>query len=208
MTGSSGAPVPLHPLVEAASQGRLPPWAEVGEKRRAHMERVAELLDGWARGLGLSDRDRRRWRALGYLHDSLKDAPETSLRPWLPPELRDLPEAIVHGPAAAARLEVEGVEDRELLDAVRYHTLGHPGLGPAGRALYAADFLEPGRDVVNEWRRGLRRRMPLELEAVVKEILRARILHLVGEGRSVRPETMAFWNSLAGEEKWVRALEH
>jgi 2-amino-4-hydroxy-6-hydroxymethyldihydropteridine diphosphokinase len=190
----------LHPLIASAADGELPPWARASERRRAHMRRVAELLDGWARALGLPERDRVRWRSLGYLHDSLKDAPAGELRQGLAPPLSTLPGPVLHGPAAAARLADEGVDDPELLDAVRYHTLGHPDLGPAGQALYAADFLEPGRDVENEWRRQLRSRMPHELDQVVREVLQGRILKLVGAARAVPRETFAFWNRLTGGE--------
>jgi HD superfamily phosphohydrolase YqeK len=189
----------LHPRVAAAAEGELPPWGRAGPARRAHMERVAALLNGWSRRLGLDGGERARWRALAFLHDCLKEAPESSLRPWLEPALADLPAPVIHGPAAAERLAADGVEDRELLDAVRYHTLGHPGLGRAGRALYAADFLEPGRDLRNDWRDGLRARMPGEMDAVVAEIVAARIVHLVEERRPVRPETVAFWNRLVRE---------
>ena len=99
------------------------------------------------------------------------------------------------------------MEDESLLLAVAYHTLGHPRLDDAGRALYAADFLEPGRNLRNKWRESLRGRMPGELEAVTKEILSARIVHLLRRGRTVQPETMAMWNSLAGGDSWARASE-
>ena len=76
--------------------------------------------------------------------------------------------------------------------AVAFHTLGHPGLDTAGVALYAADFLEPGRAVRADWRASLRGRMPDELDDVVLEVARARTEHLRGIGGSVRPETAAF----------------
>jgi 2-amino-4-hydroxy-6-hydroxymethyldihydropteridine diphosphokinase len=197
----------LSPIVAAAAEGRLPTWAKVKAERFAHMGRVAELLDSWARAAGLSETDRIRWRSLAYLHDALKDVPPESLRADLEPPFDMFPDPVIHGPAAAARLAREGVKDAELLDAVRYHTLGHPRMGPAGRALYAADFLEPGRDLRNEWRAELRARMPADLDGVVKEILGARMVYLIGEGRPVRPETLAFWNSLTRGEPWARASE-
>jgi len=189
----------LHPLVRAAAEGDLPEWGQVSPERHAHMARVAGLLDAWATALGVTGPDRLRWRSLGYLHDCLKEAPEGDLRGWMDPSFTDLPAPVLHGPAAAARLAASGVDDRELLDAVRYHTLGHPTLGRMGRALYAADFLEPGRRLRDDWRRELRERMPWDADAVVREILRGRILHLVENVRPVRPETIAFWNALAGE---------
>jgi len=187
----------LHPIAERASRGELPAWAVASEDRRHHMRRVATLLSAWADALGLAEHDRRRWAAVGYLHDALRDAPADDLRARVPPEMTGLPGRILHGPAAAERLRVEGVADGELLLAVAYHTLGHPALGTLGRALYAADFLEPGRDLLNDWRAGLRDRMPGELEPVVREVLGARIAHLVDRRSAMRPETVGFWNALA-----------
>lgn len=80
-------------------------------------------------------------------------------------------------------------------------------MGDAGKALYVADFLEPGRNLRNSWRAGLRSRMPQELEDVTREVAAARITHLVKKGRPVRPETFAFWNSLSGGDPWVRVSE-
>lgn len=197
----------LHPLVAAAAEGVLPEWANATPARRAHMERVAALLDEWSAGLGLPERERRRWRSTAYLHDAVKDADPEELVRWLDPPLSELPGPVIHGPASARRLEQSGVEDEELLDAVRYHTLGHARFRRLGRGLFAADFLEPGRDLENEWRAGLRSRMPHALDDVVREILRARILHLVEAGRPVRTETMGFWNGMAGGEAWAGASE-
>jgi len=187
----------LHPIVERASHGELPVWAVASEDRRRHMERVADLLGTWAAALGLDEDARGRWLAVGYLHDALRDAPVEELRARVPPTLAALPGRILHGPAAAERLRVEGVADGELLLTVAYHTLGHPALGTLGRALYAADFLEPGRDLLNDWRAGLRDRMPGALEAVVREVLGARIAHLVDRGSAMRSETVGFWNALS-----------
>ena len=187
----------MHPLVERAARGELPSWAEASPSRREHMARVAALLDGWAVALGVPDQERVRWAAAAWLHDALRDADPATLRGRLPPDAAALPGLLLHGPAAAERLRVDGVRDGELLAAIAWHTLGHPDLGTLGRALYAADFLEPGRDLLNEWRAGLRRRAPVQLTAVVREILGARIAHLVGRGSVLRPETISFWNALA-----------
>jgi len=197
----------LHPVVKKAAKGVLPEWARVSKSRYAHMERVAGLLKEWARAADLPKPERRRWTALGYLHDALKDESPERLREMVPAELRNLPDPVLHGPAAAVRLGEEGVEDAELLLAVSYHTLGHPGFDDAGRALYAADFLEPGRNMRNRWRTELRSRMPAELTDVTRDILKARIVHLLKRRRPVQPETMAMWNSLAGGDSWARASE-
>lgn len=186
----------LPPLVAAAARGELPEWSDVSEPRRAHIQRVAALLSDWAGQLGLAAEERDRWAAVGWLHDSLREVPPETLLAEVPPEFRDYPGPLLHGPAAAERLS--GVLDEEMLDAIRYHTIGHPRLGQVGRALYLADFLEPGRDFAREWRAELRGRMPAEMDRVLVDVLGARIRHLIEERRPIRPETAAFWSSLMG----------
>lgn len=189
----------IHPVVEAAAGGVLPPWAEATPPRREHMARVSGLMEGWARRLTLPEGERTRWLAAAWLHDALRNADPETLRRRVPPPMAMLPGPLLHGPAAAERLRLDGVDDGELLHAVTYHTLGHEGFGPLGRALYAADFLEAGRDLLNDWRAGLRARCPEDLDTVVREILGARIAYVVGRGGALRPETVAFWNRVAGE---------
>jgi HD superfamily phosphohydrolase YqeK len=162
------------------------------------MERVSTLLTAWAEQYGLEEEERLRWAALGYLHDALREDDPETLRPHVAPAFAHLPGRLLHGPAAAERLRVEGVGDGEFLNAVAFHTLGHPALRVMGRALYAADFLEAGRDLLNEWRGELRGRMPEELDDVVRQVLGARIGHLVELRSPLRPETVAFWNRLMG----------
>lgn len=181
-------------VIRAAARGEMPAWAEVTPARREHIERVAALLEEWADRAGLDPADRERWVAAGRLHDALRDADPERLSREVPAELRGLAAPLLHGPAVAERLK--GEADAEFLTAVGYHTLGHPSFGRLGKALYLADFLEPGRDFETEWRDTLRQRMPGELEAVTVEVLAARIAHLVRERKPMRPETAAFWSAL------------
>lgn len=185
-------------ILANAASGELPNWAEATDARREHMARVSALLGEWADAVGLPPEERLRWVSLGYLHDALRDADPESLRDLVPTELAGLPDTLLHGPAAAERLRREGVQDPELLHAVAFHTLGHPGLRRLGRALYLADFLDPGRDFLNEWRAELRSRVPSDLDGVTLEVAQARIQHLVKRRLALRPETVGFWNDLVG----------
>jgi HD superfamily phosphohydrolase YqeK len=194
-TAENGA---LHPLLHRASQGELPPWSEAGPDRRAHIQRVVALLREWGRVLDLPEGERVRWLAAGTLHDALRDADPGTLRDEVPPALRDLPGSLLHGPAVAARLRAEGVSDEGLLRAVAFHTLGHGALDGVGRALYAADFLEPGRTFRRGWRRGLATRYPHAPDEVLVEVVRARMVRLLERGWTLRPETVEFWNTLVG----------
>jgi len=186
-----------HPLVAGAARGELPDWAQAGPSRREHIERVRVLLDAWAVALELPAGERARWCAAGVLHDALRDAPPEELRPEVPPDLRELPASILHGPAVAERLRLEGVTDQGLLRAVGFHTLGHPELDAAGRALFSADVLEPGRKYRPEWRQKLRERFPRRPLEVTREVSRARIEWQLEDARPLHPLTLEFWNVLA-----------
>ncbi len=156
------------------------------------MTRVSNLMREWAVVRAECEDEVVRWAALGHLHDVLRDGDPEELRTLVDDEFTELPGKLLHGPAAAGRLAREGVRDEGLLRAVAFHTLGHPGLDTSGVALYAADFLEPGRAVRAEWRASLRRRMPGDLDQVALEVAGARTRHLGEVSRAVRPETSAF----------------
>ena len=171
------------------------------------MARVAELLKEWSQARGESKKDVQRWTSLGYLHDMMRDAKPKDLRKVLSGFPDDIPSGILHGPAAATRLREEGVDDDALLTAVAFHSLGSRDFDDMGMALYAADFLEPGRSFRPKFRQQLRDRMPDDLEAAVRAILRLRIRHLLNKERPVRPETMGFWNVMVKGQAWVSASE-
>jgi HD superfamily phosphohydrolase YqeK len=176
-------------LVRAAARGVLPPWTQVSRSRLEHMGRVAALMRGWAERLGLGDAEADRWCAAGWLHDAVRDADPDAMRREVPPEFRDVHPLLLHGPACAERLD--GDADEELRDAVRYHTLGSARFRTLGKALYLADFMEPGRTFDETWTASLRARMPGEMDAVLREVVDARVRHVGGSG-DVHPTTLRF----------------
>lgn len=158
-------------------------------------------MDRWASELALTKTDRMRWRAAGMLHDALRDEPGAKLRPLVQVRFRHLPDRVLHGPAAARRLKREGVEDRDLLRAVRFHTLGHQKLDRLGRALCVADFVEPGRRRQRRWRDELLERMPDDVDDVVRDIFKGRIRLLAQRGDELTPWTVGFWNALVASRR-------
>lgn len=197
----------LHPWIAAAAVGVLPDWAVARKKRRAHMARVAALLREWGEIRGDPPRDIERWTAVGYLHDALRDADPDDLRVGLSRSLGPLPDEVIHGPAAADRLREGGVTDEPLLTAIEGHTLGSPDFDDIGKALYVADFLEPGRKLQPKWRARLREKMPESLDAVAKAVVGKRIQFLIKKGRRVPPQTLGLWNVLAKGRLWASASE-
>jgi len=171
------------------------------------MARVAALLDQWAAARRESPGETARWVAAGHLHDALRDADPGALRRVVDPPFRNLPDKVLHGPGVAWRLRAEGVADEELLHALAYHTLGSPEFRTLGWALFAADFLEPGRPLQQPWRKELRERAPEDLRGVVREILRVRLQYLAERSRPIHPRTLAFWNHMVEGEAWASASE-
>lgn len=176
--------------VPPTAQDGLPPWAVVTPKRRAHVHRVVALLRQWATAMRLAPHDAERWERAGWLHDALRDADEIELRRWAPhaPHVMEL----LHGPAAAARAELEGERDDDILSAVRWHSIGWVGWGAVGRALYCADFLEPGRTFDVAVRADLAARFPDDPVGVVREVAQRRLAHARAEGWTLPPEAIAF----------------
>jgi HD superfamily phosphohydrolase YqeK len=176
-----------------AGKVKLPPWAQVAEKRRAHIVRVTMLLADWAAAMRIPEHERAAWYDVGRFHDALKDAPDDELRA-LVGNVAYEPQ-MLHGPAAAARLEQDGETRRSVLDAVRYHTVGYLDWDRTGRALYMADFLEPGRKFSQRDRAFLAAQVPHDFDGVFRQVVRARLEWSLHEGHSLFPETVALWNA-------------
>jgi HD superfamily phosphohydrolase YqeK len=170
----------------------LPAWSVVSDKRRAHIERVVQLLMKWAGEMGIPGDERAQWHDAGWWHDALRDADEMTLRSMTGDATR--PFAMLHGPAAAARLSAEGETRAAVIDAIRWHTVGHPGWSRTGQALFMADFLEPGRTFMQADRAFLAGQVPGAFDAVFRQVVRLRLEWSLREGKGLHGETVALWN--------------
>jgi predicted HD superfamily hydrolase involved in NAD metabolism len=161
-------------------------------KRYGHTLRVAEAAEDLARAHGL---DPARARMAALLHDAARETPSEEFL-GLAEDLglsvggpeRESPK-LLHGPVAAelARREL-GVKDGEVLDAIREHTTGRPGMGPLSLVLYVADKIEPARDYPSV--ENLRRLARHDLRAAAAESLRRSIAHNEERGRPTHPASI------------------
>ena len=174
----------------------LPAWAVVTPRRVEHIAGVAGLLGRWAGERGTDAAEADRWRRAALLHDALRDAPVGILARWGPAPA-GWPRSVWHGPAAAAAAAAHGESDRGVLEAVRYHSLGHAGWNDVGRMLYLADALEPARRHERARLDALAARAARESDAVLREVTALKLGWLLREGRAIAGETWEFWNSLA-----------
>ena len=179
---------------QPATTLEMPTWAQVKPKRLQHIERVVALLDEWAAKLKLPADEASRWRAAGVLHDALRDAPEEMLRALSGEGKR--PAEILHGPAAAVRAEQDGERRADVLDAIRYHTIGSPSWERTGKALFLADFLEPGRKFLRKERASIAASVPRDLDEAFRRCVQMRLEWSLREGLELFPETVALWNAV------------
>lgn len=196
MSESPGArapqPSPSHPVAPDGME--LPAWAQLTDRRRAHIARVTALLDDWGARLGLDADERRAWHDAGRLHDALRDAPEPVLRALAGDPA--LPVRMLHGPAAATQLAHDGEDRAAVLDAIRWHTVGSADWDRTGRALYMADYLEPGRPFAQADRAFLARHVPYDFDGVFRQVVLERIGWALREGKAIFPQTVALWNAV------------
>ena len=110
-------------------KGRLREYARRSEKvtRFRHTQGVVKLAKELAQAWGA---DPEKAEIAAWFHDTCR--PEGNLE---------------HGPAAARLLQKRyGVDDEDILNAIRYHTTGRPGMSLLEKVLKTADQLEEGRD--------------------------------------------------------------
>ncbi len=147
--------------------------------------------------------DPARGALAGLGHDIAREMPDERLLELaasdggpLHPLERQRP-VLLHGRAAARLLETRiGLADGQVLEAVRDHTVGRPGMGLLSRLLYAADFLEPTRSFVSEeFRRRALSRKPDAMLLMVME----RVFDYLRRGRiPIAPAGAALYEELKG----------
>ena len=188
---------------EAFARSRL------SEKRYEHTLRVAGTAEVLALAHGL---DAGRARLAALLHDAAREmepdefldlAQEWHLRVGDPE--RQSPK-LLHGPVAAELAKRElGVDDEEVLEAVRAHTTGRPGMGPLALVLYVADKIEPARDYPSVGR--LRTLAREDLHRSAEESLRRAIAHNEERGKATHPASLAMLDWLEADRTTQSRIE-
>ncbi len=121
-------------------------FSDLSRSRLLHSLDVAMLSIRYAVIYGV---DPDKAAIAGLLHDCAKELPITrqaSLAKKI--DDRSLPEnALLHAPAGAAYAkERYGIQDEEILLAIRYHTTGCERMTDMEKIVYLADKIEPSRD--------------------------------------------------------------
>jgi len=176
--------------------------SQMPAKRWEHTVGVMESAVLLARQYG-ADADKAELSAL--LHDYCKYWPVDKQKEVLIEhgelgDLLDYDKALLHAPAAAVLVRKKfGIDDAEILDAIRYHTSGRVGMTLLDKIVCLADYIEPGRDFPEV---GLLRRLAeTSIEKALVAGFDSTISYLLGKGQKVYPMTLLARNALLDELK-------
>ncbi|SEN07231.1 bis(5'-nucleosyl)-tetraphosphatase (symmetrical) YqeK [Paenibacillus sp. OV219] len=171
--------------------------AEMPERRWTHTLGVMET------SVLLAERfscDPVRAELAAILHDVAKYWPtsrmETIIREeGLPSDLLEYDKELWHAPVGAfVAARDYGIEDIEVLDAIRYHTSGRERMTLMDKIVCLADYMEPGRDFP-----GVHKIREIAKHSVEKALIAgfdSTISYLLQQGKRIYPLTVAARNDL------------
>ncbi|HVM31715.1 MAG TPA: bis(5'-nucleosyl)-tetraphosphatase (symmetrical) YqeK [bacterium] len=170
---------------------------QVSPRRFAHIQGVARSAEALARRHGQSV---EKCRLAAWLHDAAKEYTRARMlqclkgSPFRLDPLEQKMPGLWHPHAGAAlALKRWKIKDREVLEAIRCHTLGGEKMGPVAQVVFVADFIEPGRAF-----KGLVRARRAARESLVKGV-RAKaemtLGHLLQAGHLIHPRLVLTYNA-------------
>ncbi len=107
---------------------------------------------------------------------------------------------LLHGPVGALVLQRDfGLEDKEIIEAISFHTTGREKMGHLSRIVFLADYIEENRSFpgVQEIRDLSRR----DLREALLEALDGTITYVLARGLPLHPHSVDFRNVILREIK-------
>lgn len=167
----------------------------LSEKRREHCLRVAEYSKYLAQIYDKSGDLVNLAYFTGLAHDMCKEFSderqvEISSRDGL--EISEIEKQrlnLLHGRTAAVVLKEEfGVDDEQVLNAIRFHTFGTPDFKDLAKIVFVADKIEPGRPEYAKKFRDLVGKV--SLDELVLEVASFGMQHVKNKGLNICPLTI------------------
>lgn len=168
----------------------------IGEKRYKHILRVAETAEKLAKIHGVNV---EKVKTAALFHDTCKYKDTDRL--WEEArrlKVEDLESfkafpQVLHAYVAAQAAKIDyGIEDEEILRAIRYHTTGTCHMSPVEEVVFLADYLEPMRnfDGVDD----LRKKAEADLSEAMAASVQGNLLFLIQRGGPVCLDTIRCYN--------------
>lgn len=164
--------------------------------RFAHSLNVANSAKELAEQYGA---DAQKAYTAGLLHDIMKNAsPEEQLSVLSEAGIEISPveyanKKLWHAISGAAFVNtVMGIDDREILRAVRFHTTGRAGMSTLEKAVYLGDYISAERNYNGV--EDMRRLCAVSMEDAILYALSYGIPDLVGRGVVIHPDSIDLYN--------------
>ncbi|HZG60589.1 MAG TPA: bis(5'-nucleosyl)-tetraphosphatase (symmetrical) YqeK [Anoxybacillus sp.] len=175
---------------------------QLTEHRYQHTIGVMETAIALAEQYGA---DVKKAELAAIFHDYAKFRPKEEMKQIIleqnmPKDLLLYNTELWHAPVGAYLVEKEvGINDVEILDAIRYHTSGRPNMTLLEKVVYVADYIEPGRIFpgVDE----VRELAKQDLNKALIKALQNTIQFLMNKNQAIYPDTFYTYNSLIMELK-------
>ncbi|QTM99894.1 HD domain-containing protein [Sediminibacillus dalangtanensis] len=146
-------------------------------------------------------------------HDYAKYRDREEMRSWiihepLPKDLLEYHHELWHGPVGALLVQREvGIQDKDVLSPIRWHTTGKAGMNHLEKLVFLADYMEPGRDFpgVDDVRKAAEENLDYACWMVSKNTIR----YLVSKNQRIYPDTFHAYNDLTKmmeDNKWREAI--
>lgn len=187
---------------ELTEKVRLFVLTAVKKERYEHSVRTAQTAALLCRRYGENE---ARGYFCGIAHDICKEMDSETLLslsredgfPVSDVELAKL--SLLHGRAAAVFLHKRfNVTDADILEAIRYHTFGKPGMCDLAKIVYIADKIEPGREYSSD--EYIQKLMEFSLDDVLYNVLEKNIEYLKKQDKTVAFPTLDLFASLEGNK--------
>lgn len=173
----------------------------LNEKRYEHVKRVVAKARELALIYGVNT---EKVEASAWLHDVAKFFELSTMLDLIKnkyPEVSDdnsKMTSILHGFAGAEfvrnNYDLFGIDDEEILDGIKYHTIGSDNMSDISKIVYLADAIEDGRN----WE-GVEKAREISLrnldEAILYEI-NEKLIYLIRKNTVIHPNIIKFRNSL------------
>jgi len=167
-------------------------------KRYLHVLGVCDTAAKMAHKFGI---DEQKAYLAALLHDCVKYMATSELIEYannlgvkLSGEDIECPQ-VIHAPLGAQIAKVEyGVEDNEILDAIKYHTVARENMTKLDMIIYVADMIEPTRnfDGVED----LRKIAFENLEKGFIECLKTSLMFNIKADKKIHSNSLKCWNSI------------
>jgi len=164
----------------------------ISPHRYKHSENVMEVAVKLAKKYGA---DASKATIAGLLHDCAKGKSTAELLELCKKfsievdEYKKLHPELLHDEVGAFIAKTDyGIEDEEILNAIRFHTMGRENMSLLEKIIFIADYIEPGRNFP-----GVETIRKLAYEDLDKSILQAldtTLIYLIRIGAIIHPDTV------------------